>query len=137
MIKVMLGLAMLLAVFGYAADQLTDKKEIAEGATPQAGMKQYWLVLLKKGPNRDQDSAAAAKIQDAHMRNIQAIAKSGALVMAGPVGNDADLRGIFILDAKDAESVEAMVRKDSAVQTGRLHYEVYPWWTEKGTYAFK
>ena len=137
MIKVMLGLAMLLAVFGYAADQLSDKKEIANGAAPKAEMKQYWLVLLKKGPNRDQDSAAAAKIQDAHMRNIQAMAKSGALVMAGPVGNNADLRGIFILDAKDSASAVAMVQKDSAVQTGRLHFEVHPWWTEKGTYAFK
>jgi len=28
-------------------------------------MKRYWLVMLKKGPNRDQDSLSEAKIQTA------------------------------------------------------------------------
>ena len=38
-------------------------------------MKRYWLVLLQKGPNRNQDSVSAKKIQAAHMANIIALLK--------------------------------------------------------------
>lgn len=131
--------AVLLAVFCYAADQLAAKEYLPPlaGANEPAAMKQYWLVLLKRGANRTQDNAAAAKIQEAHMRNINKMAQRGALVMAGPVGSDDDLRGIFIIDAPDSATVSQMVQQDSAVITGRLRMEIYPWWTEKGVYTFK
>jgi uncharacterized protein YciI len=65
-------------------------------------MKQYWLVLLLKGANRTQDSATAATIQEGHMANIRRLGSEGVLLMAGPRGYERDLRGIFILDAKDS-----------------------------------
>lgn len=137
MIRIMMISALLLAVFCYAADQLSAKEKAPALKAAPEEMKQYWLVLLKKGPHRTQDSAAAAAIQDAHMRNINSMAQSGALVMAGPIGSDGDLRGIFILNAPDSATVARMVQKDSAVVTGRLRVEVYPWWTQKGMYEFK
>lgn len=100
-------------------------------------MKRYWLVLLKKGPNRTQDSASAAKIQSAHLANIEKLAKEGKIIMAGPMGMDGDLRGIFIMDCKDSSEVEQLVRTDTAVITGRLIMEYYPWWSNKGKYIFK
>lgn len=100
-------------------------------------MKRYWLVLLKKGDNRNQDSAAAAKIQERHLANIGRLGKEGKLIMAGPMGTDGDLRGIFILNCKDSAEVEALVKTDAAVITGRLKMEYYPWWTAKGKYIFK
>ncbi|MBO9660284.1 MAG: hypothetical protein J7527_15800 [Chitinophagaceae bacterium] len=100
-------------------------------------MKRYWLVLLKSGSNRSQDSASAAKIQAAHMANINRLAKEGKLIMAGPIGADTDLRGIFIMDAKDSTEIAALVNTDTAVITGRLKMEYYPWWSEKGKFIFK
>lgn len=100
-------------------------------------MKRYWLVLLKKGPDRGQDSAAAEKIQAAHIANIERLGREGKLIMAGPLGIDTTIRGIFLLDCKDSAEVEAMVNTDTAVKTGRLIMEYYPWWTQKGTYTFK
>lgn len=100
-------------------------------------MKRYWLVLLKSGNNRSQDSASAAKIQAAHMANINRLAKEGTLIMAGPIGADTDLRGIFIMDAKDSTEIERLVNSDTAVITGRLKMEYYPWWSEKGKFIFK
>jgi uncharacterized protein len=100
-------------------------------------MKRYWLVLLKKGENRNQDSIGAAKIQERHLANIGRLVKEGKLVMAGPIGIDGDLRGIFILNCKDSAEVEAIVKTDTAVITGRLKMEYYPWWTAKGKYIFK
>ena len=100
-------------------------------------MKRYWLVLLKKGPNRNQDSISAEKIQAAHMANINRLAKEGKLVMAGPIGVEDDLRGIFLMNCTDSTEVENFVKTDSAVMTGRLIMKYYPWWTMKGKYIFK
>ena len=100
-------------------------------------MKRYWLVLLQKGPNRTQDSISAEKIQAAHMANINRLAKEGKLVMAGPIGVEDDLRGIFLMNCADSTEVENFVKTDSAVITGRLVMKYYPWWTMKGKYIFK
>ena len=100
-------------------------------------MKRYWLVLLQKGPNRNQDSISAGKIQAAHMANINRLAKEGKLVMAGPIGVEGDLRGIFLMNCADSAEVENFVKTDSAVITGRLIMKYYPWWTAKGKYIFK
>lgn len=99
-------------------------------------MKQYWITLLYKGPNRTQDSAAAARIQQAHMANIDRLAKEGKIIMAGPMGYDRDLKGIFIIDAPDSATAAGYVKTDSAIVTGRLRFEVHPWWTAKGKYDF-
>ena len=100
-------------------------------------MKQYWLTFLLKGPNRNHDSATAAKIQAAHLRNIDRLAAEGKIVMAGPMGYNRDLRGIFIIDAKDSAEAASFIVTDSAVITGRLRFELHPWWTQTGKYVFK
>jgi uncharacterized protein YciI len=106
-------------------------------STPALEMKQYWLVLLKKGPNRNHSQAAANKIQAAHMANITRLHQQGKIIMAGPIGNEQDLRGIFIMDGKDSSEIASYVATDSAVITGRLRFEILPWWTAKGTYELK
>ncbi len=114
------------------------KYELGKDSSVYSGeMKRYWLVLLKKGDNRKQDSASAAKIQAAHMANINRLAGEGKIIMAGPMGTDGDLRGIFIMNAKDSAEVASLVNTDTAVITGRLKMEYYPWWSEKGKYIFK
>ena len=100
-------------------------------------MKRYWLVFLTKGNNRTQDSATAATIQAGHLANINRLAKEGKIIMAGPMGTDEDLRGIFIMDAKDSTEVAKLVDTDPAVMAGRLKMEYRPWWCEKGKYIFK
>lgn len=115
-----------------------DKYDINKDTTVSVGeMKRYWLVLLHKGPNRNQDSISAEKIQAAHMANINRLAKEGKLIMAGPMGIEDDLRGIFIMNCADSTEVENFVKTDSAVITGRLIMKYYPWWTMKGKYIFK
>jgi uncharacterized protein YciI len=101
-------------------------------------MKRYWLVLLKAGPNRSQDRETAAKIQAGHMANINRLVSEGKIVMAGPMGRGSgDLQGIFIMDCRDSTEVEKMVQSDTAVMTGRLRMEYFPWWSAKGKFIFK
>ncbi|SJZ55508.1 Uncharacterized conserved protein YciI, contains a putative active-site phosphohistidine [Chitinophaga eiseniae] len=102
------------------------QRSVADG-----GMKCYWMVFLKGGPHRDQPAAAAADIQTAHMQHIRQLAQTGKLLVAGPFGNDGDLKGIFILDCRDSVEAVQLVKEDPAVRAGRLRFEVLPWWTEK------
>jgi len=100
-------------------------------------MKRFWLVHLLKGPNRNQDSASRIKIQAAHLANISRLAKEGKIIMAGPIGVEDELQGIFLMNCKDSAEVESFVKTDTAVITGRLVMQYYPWWSEKGKYIFK
>ena len=110
---------------------------VLKDTAPKYEMKQYWLVFLLKGTNRSQDSLTAAKIQEGHMANIERLAREGKIVMAGPMGYNKDLRGIFIIDAKDSAEAASYVNTDPAIIAGRMRFELHPWWTAKGTYIFK
>ncbi len=125
----------LIAVFFLAISALpmTFAQEKKAGEKPaEYEMKQYWMVFLKKGPIRDQDSVTAAKIQEGHMANIGRLAALGKILVAGPFGDDGDLRGIFIMDCKDEAEVRELCSTDPAVKAGRLAVEIHPWWTAKG-----
>lgn len=89
--------------------------------------------MLLKGPQRDQDSIEAAKLQKEHLANINRLAEEGIIQIAGPFGHYGNKRGIFIMDAATIEEAEKHVKSDPAVKAGRLSYEIYPWWTAKGS----
>jgi uncharacterized protein len=92
-------------------------------------IRQYWFVMLTAGNNRSQDSATAAKIQQGHMANINKLYYDGKIKVAGPFGDDGKWRGIFIFDCETKEEVEKLLNTDPAVASGRLAYEIHPWWT--------
>ena len=115
------------------SDTAISKKDTIQNGT----MKGYWMVFLYKGPYRSQDSASAEKIQKSHIANIGRLAREGTLIMAGPMGDETDLRGIFILDCKDSMEAVSHVQSDTAIKTGRLRFEIHPWWTATGTYILK
>ena len=97
-------------------------------------LKQYYFVMLVKGPHRDDiDSLSLAKIQEGHMANINKMAESGKLQIAGPFGDDGNWRGIFIFDVATEEEVKELLKDDPAIQSGRLAYEIHPWWTLPGS----
>jgi uncharacterized protein YciI len=106
-------------------------------STPVYEMKRYWLVLLFSGSQRSQDTATSARIQKAHINNIERLAAEGKMIMAGPMGDKGNLRGIFIMDGKDSTEIAGHINSDSAIITGRLRFEIHPWWTAKGKYEFK
>ena len=115
-----------------------EKYDLAKDSSVYSGeMKRFWLVHLMKGPIRNQDSVSRVKIQAAHIANIVRLAKEGKIIMAGPIGVEGELQGIFLMNCNDSTEVESYVNTDTAVITGRLIMKYYPWWCEKGKYIFK
>ena len=92
-------------------------------------IRKYYFVMLRKGPNRNQDSVIAAKIQEGHMANINRLYKAGKLKVAGPFGDDGDWQGLFIFDCATKEEVEGLLKTDPALAAGRIVCEIHPWYT--------
>lgn len=95
-------------------------------------MQQYFLVLLKTGPNRSQDSVEAAELQEKHLAHLSKLAKEGHISLAGPLGDDGEIRGIVIYNTPTQREADSLARIDPMVQAGRLEVEVHPWWAAKG-----
>lgn len=106
----------------YAQKGSTQKKQ-------EEKIRKYYFVMLLAGNNRTQDSATAAKIQEGHMANITRLYKAGKLKVAGPFGDNGNWRGVFIFDCATEEEVKKLLDTDPAVHSGRLAYEIHPWYT--------
>jgi uncharacterized protein YciI len=127
MIKTLLFVIILLTIPNAFAQQEENKSE-------EFKIKQYYFVMLVRGPNANEiDSLNLAKIQEGHMANIRKMGKAGKLKIAGPFGDDGNWRGIFIFDVKTEEEVKELLKNDPAIQSGRLSYEIHPWFTEPGS----
>lgn len=112
-----------LLVAALATAQKTNAKKMEDE------IRKYYFVMLLKGPNRTQDSATAAKIQEGHLANINRLYKEGKLKVAGPFGDDGEWLGIFIFDCASQEELENLLKTDPAVAAGRLKCDIHPWYT--------
>ena len=126
--RIILFIFILISMSGFSKNQ---KKMNTDTIVPV--MKQYYFVMLTKGANRSQDSATVAAIQKAHLENIERLANEGKIIIAGPFGDDGNWRGIFIFDCASKEEVESYLQTDMAISSGRLAYEIHPWWTKQRT----
>lgn len=120
--KKLLTLIFAVAITSFAFAQQTDKKPIEQ-------IRKYWFVLLKTGPNKAQDSATGAKLQQGHMANIERLYYEGKIKVAGPFGEPGEWRGIFIFDAENKEEVQKLLDTDPAIAAGTLAYDIKPWYT--------
>jgi uncharacterized protein YciI len=95
-------------------------------------LKQYYFVMLVKGPVRDQSEKMVRKIQIGHLENIKRLTDLGKIKLAGPFMDDDDWRGIFIMDCTTLEEVQSLLKTDPAITSGRLTYIAHPWGAEDG-----
>ena len=96
-------------------------------------MQKYFVVFLKKGPNRDQSEEEAKKIQAEHLAYLGGLFKKGILNMNGPVGDDSNIAGISVYNTATMEEAIKLAEADPAVKAGRLIIEAHPWWLAKGS----
>jgi uncharacterized protein YciI len=69
----------------------------------------YYFGLLKKGPQwTPAETDEVKKIQEEHMANINAMAKMGKLVLAGPFIDGGDNRGVFMFKTESLEEAQTL-----------------------------
>lgn len=94
-----------------------------------------YLGLLERPPHPPRLSAEELeRIQEGHLANIRKMADAGALVIAGPVENGDDLRGILIFRDLNVQRIRDLVAEDPAVQAGRLQLKLYRWMVPRGSF---
>ena len=94
-------------------------------------MVQFHMALLKKGPKWDATKEQERNsILQQHFANVMSLLDSGKAIIAGPMADDTDLAGIFILRASSATEAKTWVDSDPAVKSGLFSAEIHPWWSE-------
>lgn len=98
----------------------------------QHEMKTYYMVFLKTGSNRDQDSLTAEKLQEQHIAHLTKMVNEGKMDIVGPLLSDSEIKGICIYNVSSAEEAEKLANQDPAIIAGRLIIEVHPFYSAKG-----
>lgn len=104
-----------------------------DAAADPPSMAQYFVGLIYRGPTWTPEVTQEVQdLQTAHLANIGRLIDSGEMVLAGPFGDDGDLRGLFFYDVETLEAAQALVDSDPMVKAGRLRVELHPWWGSTG-----
>jgi uncharacterized protein YciI len=97
-------------------------------------MATYYLAFLRRGPKWTATRTPETdKLQADHMANINAMAKTGKLVIAGPFENAGDYAGVFVFKVGSLEEAKSLAEGDPTVKAGRLVIEVHPWLVGEGS----
>ena len=98
---------------------------------PQFKLVQFHMAILKKGPKWSAThTKETEQMHQAHMARVAALLESGKAIVAGPLSDDGEIRGIYIFRAPSAEEAKAWANDDPAVASGHLIAEMHPWWSE-------
>jgi uncharacterized protein YciI len=116
----------LLAVLFVAVPANAGAQEKKE---PEFKLIEFHMALLKRGPKYSA-SGMPKNLQSDHVANVMSLLESGKAVIAGPLGDNSDIAGVFILRAKSAEEARAWAESDPAVKAGFFVAEMHPWWSE-------
>jgi uncharacterized protein YciI len=101
-----------------------------KAVTTPLNMETVYFGFLKKGPNRKQGDDKTPEIQQlqkAHIANINRLAETKKLVVAGPFGDDGDYRGIFVFRTGSFNEAKDLAATDPMIKIDRLRLDLHPW----------
>jgi len=105
-----------------------------KGSTP-ARLETVYFGFLKRGPNRKEGDGKTPEVQElqkAHIANINRLAETKKLVMAGPFGDNGDLRGIFVFRVGSLKEAQDLAATDPMIKIDRLRLELHEWTVPAG-----
>ena len=95
-------------------------------------MEQLYFGFLTRGAQTAQDPDSAKRLQKEHIAYMEARHGEGKLVMAGPVLEGGDRRGLVVYRLGSLEEARRIAAGDPMVQAGRLAVELHPWYLARG-----
>lgn len=119
-------------------DKALEKKTNHETFSYKEGdttyvMQKYFLVLLKKGPNRSQSKEEETLIQEKHLAHLNWLDQQGKISIAGPSEGHDTVSGFVLYNTETLQEADSLAKLDPAVKAGRLEVETLPWWAAKGS----
>ncbi|MBS1715026.1 MAG: hypothetical protein JST30_11895 [Armatimonadetes bacterium] len=113
-------------------------KNYVKKGTAFMDLDDFWFGTLERPADVPKISDEEAKtVQAGHMANITSMAKSGALLIAGPMMEDGTLRGIFVFKDMERSKIDEMAAKDPAIKAGRLKLTLTKWKAQKGSFLLQ
>ena len=108
-------------------------EDVMKKASSLLKMTTAYLALLTRGAKwTPGQTPANEELQKAHMANIIRLAEMKKLVVAGPFGDNGQLRGIFVFKVASLDEARTLTETDPAVQAGRLAIDLHPWLVPEG-----
>jgi uncharacterized protein YciI len=108
-------------------------EEVMKKAASPMKMTTAYIGFLTRGAKWTPEKTPQTEaLQKAHMANINRLAETKKLVVAGPFGDNGQLRGIFVFRVASLEEAKELAATDPAVQAGRLSIDMHPWLVPEG-----
>ncbi len=102
-----------------------------EKQAPAPKMLEFHMALLRRGPKwENTHTKGTGGTMSEHGAYAMSLVESGKAVIAGPLKEDGDLLGVYILRAKSADEAKSWVDNDPGVKGGHLSAEMLSWWSE-------
>lgn len=101
-------------------------------AEPAFKMVEFHMALLKRGSQWTAKQTPQKKeLHAQHFAYFTSLLESGKAVIGGPLDDDGEIRGLYVLRAKSASEARAWADADPAVKAGHFSVEMHPWWSEE------
>ncbi len=108
-------------------------EEVMKKAASPIKMTTAYIGFLSRGEKwTPEKTPETEELQKAHMANINRLAETKKLVVAGPFGDNGQLRGIFVFRVASLEEAKELAATDPSVQAGRLSIDMHPWLVPEG-----
>ena len=108
-----------------------SRTAIAQNATPQLKLVQFYMALLRRGPNwAAGETAPPVQLKQQHLAYAGSLLDSGKAMVAGPLQDGGALMGIYIFRASSLEEAKAWAENDPLAKAGLVSPEMHPWWAE-------
>jgi len=108
-------------------------EEVMKKAASPIKFTTAYLGFLSRGAKwTPEKTPQTEELQKAHMANMNKLAGMKKLVVAGPFGDNGQLRGIFVFKVESLEQAKQLAATDPAVQAGRLAIDMYQWLVPEG-----
>ena len=117
---------LLLALMFIAVPAVARAQEKKE---PQHKLIEFHMALLKHGPKYIA-TGMPKDLQAQHVAHVLSLLESGKAVIAGPLSDEGDIAGIYVLRAKSKEEAREWADNDPAVKAGFFVADMHPWWSE-------
>lgn len=103
----------------------------------ERGMRSYVLVILKSGPKRMPDGPQRDAMFKGHFANIQRLADTGKLAIAGPFEpeDSEHWRGLFVFAVGSVDEAKALTATDPVIVNGEMVGEYHAWYASAALMA--